>query len=277
MPEDAPADWAKIDSSVPHSARIWNYWMGGKDNYAADREAGDKFTALYPGITDMARVSRYFLARTVSFLVGEGVRQFLDIGTGLPTAENTHEIAQRLAPESKIVYVDNDPLVLVHARALLVGSGEGSTDYIDADLHDPESILEAARTVLDFNRPVAIMLMGIIGHVPTSGDGGNGEGMGEDMHARSVVGQLKDGLPSGGYLVLYDGTNTDPAYVEAIRIYNESGGAPYHLRSPEQITRLFEGLELVEPGVVPIQQWRPAPNPLSGVEVDAWGGVGKKA
>jgi hypothetical protein len=263
----------KLDTRVPHSARIWNYWMGGKDNFAADRDAGDKFAALYPGITDMAKISRYFLSRAVSYLVGEGVRQFLDIGTGLPTAENTHEVAQRLAPESRIVYVDNDPLVLAHARALLVGEGEGSVDYVDADLHDPGSILDAARKLLDFTHPVAIMLMGIMGHVPITD---NGAGEDDDARGRSLVGRFKDALPSGGYLALYDGTNTDPAYVEAIRIYNKSGGAPYNLRSPGQITCLFEGLELLEPGVVPIHEWKPAPNPLSGIAVDAWGGIGRK-
>ena len=155
-----------IDASVPHSARIWNYWLGGKDNFAADREAGDEFLTVYPGQRDKARAVRHFLARAVRYLVVEaGVRQFLDVGTGLPTADNTHEVAQRLAPESRIVYVDNDPLVLAHARILLTSSPEGVTNYIDADLHDPAHILAEAAKTLDLDQPVALLLIGVLGHV----------------------------------------------------------------------------------------------------------------
>ena len=165
-----------IDASVPHSARIWNYWLGGKDNFAADREAGDEFLAVYPGQRDKARAVRHFLARAVRYLVVEaGVRQFLDVGTGLPTADNTHEVAQRLAPESRIVYVDNDPLVLAHARILLTSSPEGVTNYIDADLHDPARILAEAGKTLDLDQPVALLLIGVLGHVA------------DDDEARSIV------------------------------------------------------------------------------------------
>jgi hypothetical protein len=262
---------AGIDTSVPHSARIWNYWMGGKDNFPVDQEAGDEFAAIYPGIVDMARVSRYFISRVVRHLVEDlGIRQFLDIGTGLPSHDNTHEVAQRAAPESRIVYVDNDPLVLAHAQALLTNTNsQGTTDYIDADLNDPKAILEIAKTKLDFTQPVAIMLMGVLGHIPVSDE--------HDEATHSIVDQFKAALPSGGYLAIYDGTNTDPAYVEAIRVYNEGGSVPYNLRSPEQISRFFDGLDLVEPGVVQIQQWRPdlsPPGPEN--EVDAWGGAAKK-
>lgn len=157
---------SKIDTTVPHSARIWNYWMGGKDNYEVDRVAGDAYREVAPNIETMARASRDYLIRTVTFVAGElGIRQFLDIGTGLPTYDNTHQVAQRVAPESRIVYVDNDPLVLRHAQALLTSTPEGVTDYIDADLHEPEKIIETASRILDFSRPVALMLMGILGHI----------------------------------------------------------------------------------------------------------------
>ena len=180
----------RIDTSVPHSARIWNYWLGGKDNYPVDREAGDRYVEIFPGIIDLARHSRAFLTRTVRFLAGEaGIRQFLDIGTGLPTVDNTHQVAQRVAPESRIVYVDNDPLVLAHARALLTSTPEGACAYIDADLREPEKILDKAAETLDFSRPIGLMLMGILGHI-------------EDYdEARSIVSRLLDRLPSTLLLV----------------------------------------------------------------------------
>ena len=163
---------AKLDTTVPHSARIWNYWLGGKDNFAVDREAGDQYIAVFPGIVDDRPRRRGRSSRARSrYLAGEaGMRQFLDVGTGLPTADNTHEVAQRVAPESRIVYVDNDPLVLVHARALLAGTPEGATDYIDADLHDPERSSPAPAETLDFAQPVALILSGILGHVPDYGE-----------------------------------------------------------------------------------------------------------
>jgi hypothetical protein len=256
----------EIDTSVPHSARVWNYWLGGKDNYPVDRAAGDQFREVFPAIAETARAGRGFLTRTVRYLAGEaGVRQFLDVGTGLPTADNTHEVAQRVAPESRIVYVDNDPVVLTHARALLTSSPEGVTQYVDADLRDPARILEAAARTLDLGRPVALMLMGIMGHVT------------DDEQARSVIGRLMDALSSGSYLALYDGNDTNPAGVAAQDDYNRSGAAPYRLRSPEQLAAFFDGLELVEPGVVPVSQWRP--DPADGdlpPPVDASGGVGRK-
>ena len=188
-----------IDTSVPHSARIWNYWLGGTDNYAVDREAGEAYKAIFPGIAVVARTSRAFLTRAVKYLAGEaGIRQFLDIGTGLPTANNTHQVAQSVAPESRIVYVDNDPLVLAHARALLTSSPEGSCDYLDADIRNPEGILEAAAGLLDFSQPVALMLMGIMGHFT-------------DDEAYPIVSRLQAGLPSGSYFALYDGANTNEA------------------------------------------------------------------
>ena len=255
-----------IDSSVPHSARIWNYWLGGKDNYAADREAGDAFCEIFPGMPDVARAVRHFLARAVRYLAGEaGIRQFLDIGTGLPTVDNTHEIAQRVAPESRIVYVDNDPLVLVHARALLTSTPPGATDYVDADVRDPDSILEAAARTLDFDRPVGLMLLGIMAHI------------GDDGEARAILDRLLGALPPGSHLVLSDGTNVDKAREEAHRRYNSSDAVPYLLRSPEQITRFFDGLELLDPGVVPVSRWRPEPSPFGPpAEVSTYGGVARK-
>ncbi|MEV4060492.1 SAM-dependent methyltransferase [Nonomuraea dietziae] len=253
-----------IDTSVPHSARIWNYWLGGKDNYEVDRIAGEEFLKIFPGMAMGARASRAFLRRTIAWLAAEaGVRQFLDIGTGLPTADNTHEIAQRIAPESRVVYVDNDPLVLTHARALLVGTPEGATDYIDADVREPEVILTAAAKTLDFSRPIALNLSGIMGHVA------------DDESALSIVRRLLDALPSGSYLALNDGTNVhSEANRQAHQQYNESGALPYIQRSPEQIARFFDGLELVEPGLVSVTRWRP--EGITPPEVDGYGAVGRK-
>src|SRR5512133_806089 len=162
---------AKLDTGVANSARVWNYWLGGKDNFAADREAGEHVLAAMPVMGVLARADRAFLGRAVRYLAGPaGIRQFLDIGTGIPTANNTHEVAQAVAPESRIVYVDNDPVVLVHARALLTSTPEGATDYVDADLRDPDLILQAAAATLDFDKPVAIMLLAILGHIDDSDD-----------------------------------------------------------------------------------------------------------
>ncbi|HEX6675292.1 MAG TPA: SAM-dependent methyltransferase [Actinomycetes bacterium] len=265
----APGQPPSIDTSVPHSARIWNYWLGGKDNYPVDRAAGEQFKEVFPGVIDVARASRAFLVRSVRYLASEaGIRQFLDVGTGLPTAGNTHEVAQRVAPESRIVYVDNDPLVLTHARALLTSTPQGKTAYLDADLRDPEKILEGAAGTLDFTKPVALMLMGILGHVADYDE------------ARSIVRRLLDPLPSGSYFALNDGTSVIAKVGEqAQEEYNESGAVPYNLRTPEEIAGFFEGLELVEPGVVSCPRWRPDPADLRDgppAEVDAFGGVGRK-
>ncbi|WP_077797326.1 SAM-dependent methyltransferase [Streptomyces sp. JHA26] len=256
----------KIDTSVPHSARIWNYWLGGKDNYPVDEQAGDAYTAVFPGIVTIARSSRAFLRRTITYLVAEaGIRQFLDVGTGLPTADNTHEVAQRIAPETRIVYVDNDPMVLAHARALLTSTPEGETAYIDADVLDPDRILAAAAATLDFDRPVALVLSNILGHVPD-----------HDV-ARSVVTRLMDALPSGSYLSVNDGSRgIDPDFEQAQDAYNESGAAPYVLRTVEEITAFFDGLELVEPGVVPVPLWRPEATSPAPVPIGEHGGLARK-
>lgn len=260
-----PAAHSKIDTSVPHSARIWNYWLGGKDNYPVDEEAGDAYTAVFPGIVTIARSSRAFLGRSIRYLVLEaGVRQFLDVGTGLPTVDNTHEVAQRHAPESKIVYVDNDPLVLRHAQALLTSSPEGVTEYIDADLHEPEKIIERAAKILDFDRPVALMLMGILGHIQ------------DYEEAKSIVARLQAALPSGSYFVHYDSTDTDASLKDAQQGYDDTGAIPYVLRSPAQLAAYYEGLELLEPGIVSCPLWRPEPG-STPEPTDIYGGVARKA
>jgi hypothetical protein len=235
----------KLDTTRPSSARVWNYLLGGKDNFEIDRMVGDQVRASFPAIVVVAQEQRKFLVRAVTFLAGEaGMRQFLDIGTGLPSANNTHEVAQRVAPDSRIVYVDNDPLVLVHARALLTSSPEGATDYVDANVEDPDTILEEAAHTLDFTKPIALTMLGILGNVA------------DYARARSIVKRLIDAVPSGSYLMVSDGTNTSKEIVEGQRIANQSGH-PYNLRSPEEIAGYFDGLELVEPGVVSIPQWRP--------------------
>jgi O-methyltransferase involved in polyketide biosynthesis len=256
----------KIDTTVPHSARIWNYWLGGKDNFAVDRDAGDQYRRVFPGVVEVARASRQFLTRSVRYLAREvGVRQFLDIGTGLPTADNTHEVAQRVAPESRIVYVDSDPLVLVHARALLVGTPQGVTDYIDADLRDPDTVLAVAAKTLDFSQPIGLILSGIMGHIVDTDE------------ARSIVRRLLDALPSGSYLSLNDGTRVISDKIEeAQEGYNDSGAVPYQLRTPAEIASFFDGLELVEPGVVSCPRWQPDPDDTVKADVDAFGGVGRK-
>jgi S-adenosyl methyltransferase len=256
----------QIDTTVPHSARIWNYWVGGKDNYPIDRQVGDQVAQSFPGIVTIARAARYFLGRAIRYLAAEAaIRQFLDVGTGLPTVDNTHQIAQRVAPECRIVYVDNDPLVLAHARALLASSPEGVTDYIDADVHDPGTILAEAAKTLDFTKPIALILNGIMGHVA------------DDDEAHSIVRQLMDGLPPGSYLTLSDGANTEKAKVESLELYKQSGAVPYYLRSPEQIAYFFDGLELVAPGLVTLNKWRPEDSPF-GPPADTSGycGVARK-
>ncbi|WP_432025980.1 SAM-dependent methyltransferase [Streptomyces sp. 1222.5] len=261
-----PETHQKIDTSVPHSARIWNYWLGGKDNYPVDEEAGDAYTAVFPGIVTIARSSRAFLRRNITHLVTEaGIRQFLDVGTGLPTADNTHEVAQRLAPDARIVYVDNDPMVLAHARALLYSSREGATAYIDADVTDPERILAAAAETLDLSRPTALILSNILGHVA------------DREQARSIVTRLMAALPSGSYLSINDGSRgIDPVFEDAQDGYNKSGAVPYNLRTVDEITSFFDGLELIEPGVVSVTQWRPGPGGPAGEVIAEHGGLARK-
>ncbi|MET9927824.1 MULTISPECIES: SAM-dependent methyltransferase [unclassified Streptomyces] len=255
---------SRIDTTRPHTARIWNYWTGGKDNYPVDREAGDRIRALHPGIGAYAKADRLFLGRAVHHLAGqEGIRQFLDIGTGLPSADNTHEVAQRAAPDARVVYVDNDPLVLAHARALLVGTLEGRTDYLDADLRDTDSILAAAAKTLDLARPVALMLLGVVIFIE------------DDEESYALVRRLMDALAPGSHLVLsHTVTHPDmPDVDEAVAFWNEHGTPKLTQRTPAAVARYFDGLELLEPGVVSCSAWRPE---QAAPDVAMYAGVGRK-
>ncbi len=238
-----------FDTSVARQARIYDYLLGGKDNFAADREAAEQAVAAFPGLAAWARHNRAFLARAVRYLVSEAaIRQFLDIGTGLPTADNTHEVAQRIAPESRVVYVDNDPVVLVHARALLTSSPEGATAYVQADLRDPETILRAAADTLDFTRPVALMLLAILHVVPDADD------------PWAIVSRIMAALPSGSYLVISHPASDVRAVeiAEMTRRFNQRlGNVVSAGRTRDEVARFFAGLDLVEPGIVPTPQWRP--------------------
>ena len=257
-----------IDTSVPHSARIWNYWLGGKDNYEVDRQAGEQTIAVLPEIVDIARASRQFLERVVQYLAGEaGIRQFLDVGTGLPTVNNTHEVAQQVAPESRVVYVDNDPLVLVHARALLTSSPKGATDYIEADARDVDTILERAAATLDLSKPIAVTMLGILPFI------------GDDDEARGIVTRLLAPLPAGSYLAITHSTSevSGERVIEAVDQWNAVAPTPYKLRSPEQIAEFFAGLELIEPGIVSCPEWRPDPAEAGRVQrMDEFCALGRK-
>ncbi|CAL9629573.1 SAM-dependent methyltransferase [Streptomyces sp. enrichment culture] len=260
---------ARIKTDQPHTARIWNYWLGGKDNYEVDRAAGDQIRQLHPGIGEYARADRLFLGRAVRHLVAEeGIRQFLDVGTGLPTADNTHEVAQRLAPDARIVYVDNDPLVLAHARALLTSTDEGATDYLDEDLRNVDAILEHAAKTLDFSKPIALMLLGVVIFI------------GDDEDPYGLVRRLMDALPSGSHLVLSH-TVTHPQMPdvdEAVKFWNEHGTPKLTQRTPEAVARFFDGYELLQPGVVSCSRWRPEhTNGAEPEEVAMFGGVARKA
>ena len=259
-----------IDTTKPHSARVYDYYLGGKDNFAPDRETGEKAMESWRAVRTAVRENRAFLGRAVQYLVGEaGIRQFLDIGTGLPSANNVHEVAQAAAPESRIVYVDNDPIVLAHARALLSSAPEGRTAYIDADLRDPQKILaspEVAQT-LDLSQPVALMLVAIL-HFLTDADDPAG-----------LVRTLLDALPPGSYLVASHVTpEHDPVGVGGLERTYRQGGIPAQARTAAEFGALaFGGLELVDPGVVLVSEWRrpDGPGPLAA-EVNWYGGVGRK-
>lgn len=257
----ADEEWIpKIDTSVAHPARRYDYWLGGKDNFEADRRSGDDVAAAFPSVRTAAVENRRFLQRAVTFLAGEvGIRQFLDIGTGIPSANNTHEVAQAIAPQSRIVYVDNDPIVLVHARALLTSSPDGRTAYLDADLREPGRILAdpELRATLDLSQPVALMLVSIV-HFLLDAD---------DPYAK--VTELIAALAPGSYLVFSHATGDfmDPALRARLDRINANNQVPSQFRSAEEIARFAAGLELVPPGIVPIPQWRdehePQPRPAA--------------
>ena len=260
-----------IDTTVAHPARRYNYWLGGKDNFAADRESGEEFARMFPAVRIGARANRAMLQRSVRYLAGEaGIRQFLDIGTGLPTADNTHEVAQRIAPTSRVVYVDNDPLVMTHARALLTSSPEGRTTYIEADLREPATILrhQALKDTLNLAEPVALMIVAVLHFIP--GDGA----------AQALVEQLMAELPSGSYLVATHATMdfSPPEHQAAHRKMRAEGRSDVWTRGEAEFTALFDGLELIEPGVVPVSEWRPEPDAVAPERQDVaiWSGVGRK-
>jgi hypothetical protein len=261
----------QLDTSVAHPARRYNYWLGGKDNFAADRESGDEIAQVFPTIRIMAVENRRLLQRAVRYLAAEaGIRQFLDIGTGLPTADNTHEVAQRVAPGTSVLYVDNDPLVLVHARALLTSSPEGRTDYVDADLTDPQSILRhpAVRATLDLDRPVALVLLAVLHFVPSR------------ARAAEIVHELMDALPSGSYLLASHATQdyADPGLITAYRKLLDEGRADVWPTTKAEMEAVFAGLTLVEPGIVPAGEWRPeaAAEIPDRAAVGLYTGVGRK-
>ncbi len=262
-----PGGPARLDTGVAHNARVWNHWIGGKDNYEADRRVGDHVASIIPVVRDIARADRDFLGRAVTYLTRErAVRQFLDIGSGLPTADNTHETAQRIAPDSRVVYVDHDPAVLAHARTLLTGSPEGATDYLDADVRDPEPLVRRAAETLDVSRPVAVMMLGVLNFVL------------DTDQARDIVRRIMAAVPSGSFLVLTHPT-ADPEVggelqVPAMEFWNENATPPITARSAADITAFLEGLEPVEPGLVSCSQWRAAPG--STLVVPQYGAVAVK-
>ena len=254
-----------LDTSVAHPARVYDYWLGGKDNFAADREAAEQVIAANPNVLPGVRANRAFLGRAVRYLAGEaGIRQFLDLGTGLPTAENTHQVAQGISPDARIVYVDNDPMVLTYARALLAGDSEGVTAYVQADIRDTETVLEAAAETLDFGEPVAVMALMILQYVPDADD------------PWGIVGRLLEPLTAGSYLAVSDTVrDIDTTRVEkgTAALNGRMGPTQLKLRARPEFERFFAGLDLVEPGVVPLPDWR-----ASGSEhpIPCYAGMGRK-
>jgi hypothetical protein len=269
-PDEVSADggvrYPALDTSVAHQARIYDYWLGGKDNFAADRKAAEQAYAAYPGVVSGARANRQFLARAVRHLAADaGIRQFLDIGTGIPTANNTHEVAQAVAPGSHVVYVDYDPVVLIHARTLLASTDEGLVNYLDADLRDTGKILEQATRTLDFSRPVAVMLIAILHAIEDADD------------PYQIVATLMDAIPPGSFLVLsHVASDIDPEQIaEATARLNQLSRQRFTLRDHDQVLRFFDGLELLEPGVVRVEEWRSSEIETRNRSA-MWGGVGRK-
>jgi hypothetical protein len=256
-----------IDPSVAHIARVQDYWLGGKDHFEADRIAGDEAIAQLPDMVSSVRNTRAFLGRTVRFLAGErGIRQFLDIGTGIPTAANTHEVAQRVAPSSRIVYVDNDPMVLAHARALLTSSSDGRCSYIDADIREPEKILDSAAEVLDFTEPVGVVLMAVLQFVPDEDD------------PYGLVRRIVAAVPPGSYLVIsHPAADIQAAAMASMATrLNQLMAQRVKPRTKAEVTAFFDGLNLVEPGVIRCPEWRPdRPEDAAGKST-MWGGVAEK-
>jgi hypothetical protein len=257
-----------FDTSVAHQARVYDYFLGGKDNYAADRAAADATLKVNPDLAPSAHANRAFLGRAIRYLAGEaGIRQFLDIGTGIPTAGNTHQVAQAIAPESRVVYVDYDPIVLAHARALLTSNEVGATEYIDADLRDTETILDQAARLLDFTKPVAVTLISILHAIPD----------GDDPHA--IVARLLGAVPSGSYLAISH-MGSDLMASETLRemdeVWKRTSQQQYTPRGREQVARFFDGTDLVEPGLVRVEEWHPEPGTGVARKTIMWSAVGRK-
>jgi hypothetical protein len=256
-----------FNTGVPHIARVYDYWLGGRDHFPADRELGEKTMAAYPNLALSARANRGFLARAVRFLAAEvGIRQFLDIGTGIPTVNNTHEVAQRVAPASRIVYVDHDPIVLAHARSLLSSTPEGACAYLEGDLREPEAILSAAAGTLDFSQPVAVMLIAVMHFI------------GDDAQARSILDRLTAACVPGSFLALSHAAADIEAEQMAMvaRYLSQAAAQKPMLRDRAGVTRLFDGLDLVEPGVVNVPQWRPDTPEEAAMPASMWCGVARR-
>jgi S-adenosyl methyltransferase len=256
-----------FDTSIAHIARVYDYWLGGKDNFAADRAAGDQAISAFPNIPLSARANRAYQARVVRFLAGEaGIRQFLDIGTGIPTANHTHQVAQSVAPECRVVYVDNDPIVLSHARALLTSHPAGATDYVDSDLRDPQKILNGAERLLDFSRPIAVMLMAILQHI------------GDEYDPYAIVATLMDAVPAGSYLALsHPASDIDAeAMAKMADVLNQMVAEKVTFRDRAAVSGFFAGLELAEPGLIQASKWRPASEIEAASPAALWAGVARK-
>jgi len=256
-----------FDTSVPHIARVYDYWLGGKDNFPADRAMGERTIAAYPNLVHSVRANRAFLARTVRYLAAEaGIRQFLDIGTGIPTADNTHEVAQRVAPQCRIVYVDHDPVVLAHAKQLLTSTPQGASAYLDGDLRDPAAILAAAADTLDFGQPVAVMLIAVLHFI------------GDDAEASAIVNRLMGACVPGSFVTIsHVASDIDAEQIaEMVRRLNETTAEKTTTRDRAGVTRLFGGLELVEPGVIRAAEWRPDTDAEAASPAALWGGVARK-
>ncbi|WP_433363655.1 SAM-dependent methyltransferase [Actinoplanes sp. CA-142083] len=257
----------ELDTGRAHVARVYDYWLGGKDNFEADRAYGDELERRVPAIRVAARMNRLFLGRAVRYLAGEaGVRQFLDIGTGLPTAGNTHQVAQAVAPSSRVVYVDNDPLVLTHARALLTSSPEGRTAYIDADVREPASILEELPATLDLEQPVAVLLVAVL-HLVRA-----------DEVAYPAISAIVGALPPGSYLAITHATGDfwPASQVAAANATNRAHGVDFRFRERGEVARFFDGMEIVEPGIVPVAEWRPDGGPAADrTDANIWAAVAR--
>jgi trans-aconitate methyltransferase len=257
-----------LDPTIPHQARIYDYWLGGKDNFAADRDAAERALAAYPGLRRGVRAQRAFLGNVVDHLArAQGVRQFLDIGTGIPTANNTHEVAQRVDLDARVIYVDNDPMVLAHARALLTGIRPGTTHYLHADLRDPDKILAGAADLLDFRQPIGVLLIGVL------------QLIGDDDDPRRIVARVMQAVPPGSWLALFHPANDILAdqMAEVIRQINSNTATPGTLRSRPEILQFFDGLELQPPGLVQVHRWMPGAEVAdTDEEIPGYAGLARK-